>query len=236
VHVPVGINQNLKNKKTQTMKKRNLLLAAFALLTTSVGILWAADHIDAPAVSSTSSDITDYYAFASPENQDNLVFVCNVQGLLDPTATATASFDEDVLIEFNIDNTGDAVEDLVIQALFENGKVKTYGPVQPSSPGAISKVQTGGTKVETDITAYGTSPSIGSNGGIKLFAGPRDDPFFMDFAQYGEIIAGNATGFNNPGSDTFAGTNVMSVVIEVPKSMLGSAATLNTWVESKRKM
>ena len=58
----------------------------------------------------------------------------------------------------------------------------------------------------------------------------------MDFAQYGEIIAGNASSFNDPGSDTFAGTNVMSVVVEVPKSTLGSAETINTWVQAKNRV
>ena len=57
----------------------------------------------------------------------------------------------------------------------------------------------------------------------------------MDFARYGEIIGGNATGFNDPGSDTFAGTNVMSIVVEVPKSAIGGSGTINTWVETKIK-
>jgi hypothetical protein len=218
------------------MKIKNLFIALMILLGATAGIVWAADHIDAPSVASTSSDITDYYAFQSPQNSSNMVFVANLQGLLDPTATASASFDEQVMVEFNIDNTGDAVEDLVIQAIFNDGKVQVYGPVQPMDTGLESRVETTGTFIEADITRYGNSPMIGENAGIKVFAGPRDDPFFMDFAQYGEIIAGNATSFNNPGSDTFAGTNVMSVVIEVPKSMLGTAETLNTWVESKRKI
>ena len=215
---------------------KKFMIAAAVALTASIGIVWAADHIDAPAVTSTSSDITDYYAFQSSENNDNLVFVANLQALLDPTATAGASFDEQVMVEINIDNTGDFVEDLVIQAIFADGKVKVYGPVKPAATGAVSGVETEGTFIETDITAYGDSPSVGSESGIRIFAGPRDDPFFMDFAQYGEIIAGNATSFNDPGADTFAGTNVMSVVIEVPKSMLGNVETLNTWVESKRKI
>ena len=70
---------------------------------------------------------------------------------------------------------------------------------------------------------------------MKFFAGPRDDPFFMDFAQYSEIIVGNASSFNTPGADTFAGTNVMSIVVEVPKSMIASSGSINAWVESKRK-
>jgi hypothetical protein len=70
---------------------------------------------------------------------------------------------------------------------------------------------------------------------MKFFAGPRDDPFFFDFAQFSAILSGNATSFNDPGSDTFAGSNVMSVVVEVPKAMLGGSGSVNTWVETKRK-
>jgi hypothetical protein len=70
---------------------------------------------------------------------------------------------------------------------------------------------------------------------MKFFAGPRDDPFFFDFGQFSEILAGNASGFNNPGVDTFAGSNVLSIVVEVPKARLGNAATLNVWAETKNK-
>jgi hypothetical protein len=35
--------------------------------------------------------------------------------------------------------------------------------------------------------------------------------------------------------DTFAGTNVLALVVEVPKSMLGSSATINVWGETKLK-
>lgn len=219
------------------MNKKNVLLIACLLIATLAGIVWAADHTEAPAITSTTSDITDFYAFQSPDNANNLVFVCNLQGLLAPSATAAAAFDENVMVEFNIDNTGDNVEDLVIQALFSDGELIVYGPAAPVTTGLISQVQTrANTQVRTNITAYGENPSIGAEDGVMVFAGPRDDPFFMDFAQFGEIMAGNATSFNDPGNDTFAGTNVMSVVVEVPKSMLGNAATLNTWVATKRKI
>ncbi|HCI70261.1 MAG TPA: molecular chaperone DnaK, partial [Balneola sp.] len=69
-------------------------------------IVFAADHIDAPAVSGTDADITDYYAFEGASSS-NLVFVANVQGLLSPSATADADFNENTMIQFNIDNTGD---------------------------------------------------------------------------------------------------------------------------------
>lgn len=199
-------------------------------------ILVAADHIDAPAVQGGSSDITDFYAFQG-ENTDNMVFVANMQGLMSPSASSSATFDENVMIEFNIDTTGDHIEDLVIQAIPRNGKMYVVGPVAPSSPGLTSVIDADSINdvVFVDITPYGSDAMIMTKNDISVFAGPRDDPFFMDFAQYSEIIAGNATGFNSPGSDTFAGTNVMSVVVEVPKAMIGGTGTINTWVESKRK-
>ncbi len=195
----------------------------------------AADHIDAPAVTGGNSDITDFYAFQG-ENTNNLVFVANLQGLLSPAATGSAVFDENVLIEFNIDNTGDHVEDLVIQAIPRDGKMYFFGPVVPSQAGVTSIVETSAVVSGiVDITSYGSSANIATNDGMTFFAGPRDDPFFFDFTQYSAIIGGTATGFNSPGADTFAGTNVLSIVVEVPKSMIGGSGTINTWVESKRK-
>jgi hypothetical protein len=215
------------------MNKSKQILAVCGLFIAGA-IVVAADHIDAPAVQGGTADITDYYAFQG-ENTDNIVFVANVQGLLAPSATGAAKFDENVLIEFNIDNSGDAKEDLVIQAIARGGKMYFFGPYAPSSTGISGEINTSAPQGSVDITAYGSTAVIGESNGLKMFAGPRDDPFFMDFAQYGKIIAGEATGFNDPGDDTFAGSNVLSVVVEVPKSMLGTAETINTWVEAKSK-
>jgi hypothetical protein len=215
------------------MKKSKILVATiFAAIIGLITI--AADHIDAPAASGTSADITDFYAFQA-ENTDNLVFVANVQGLLSPSASATASFDENVMVEFNIDTDDDKVEDLVIQAIPRDGKMYFFGPFVPTSTGLNSSVNEMATKSEVAITSYGTSATIGQSNGMKFFAGPRDDPFFMDFAQYGAIIGGNASGFNSPGADTFAGSNVLSIVVEVPKSQIGGTGTINTWVTSNAK-
>lgn len=216
--------------------KTKMLGAACLLAVASGAFLIAADHIDAPNVTGTTSDITDFYAFQSTSNSNNIVFVVNVQGLLAPSATAAASFDEEVMIEINIDNsmTKDNKEDLVIQAVFEDGKVKIIGPSAPVLTGLTSQLLTN-IEVEADISSYGSAPIIGEANGYKVFAGPRDDPFFFDLTAYQAIIAGTATAFENPGTDTFAGTNVLSLVIEVPKSSLGSG-TINTWVTANRKM
>lgn len=215
------------------MKKSKLALFS-TILVGILGVVFAADHIDAPAVQGGNSDITDFYAFQA-ENTNNLVFVANLQGLLSPASTSSASFDENVLIEFNIDNTGDNVEDLVIQAIPRNGRMYFFGPTSPTQTGLNSTILTSNASASVAITPYGSNTITETSNGMQVFAGPRDDPFFMDFAQYSEIIAGNASGFDNPGTDTFANTNVLSVVVEVPKSMIGGSGIINTWVESKRK-
>jgi len=223
--------------KAKTIDLRRGLAALLAIgVISSVTYLIAADHIDAPAVTGKASDITDFYAFESPSNSSNLVFVVNTQGLLAPMATAAAAFDSDVMLEVNVDNssTKDNMEDLVLQVTFENGKVQVYGPVAPIEKGLNSTLVTTGNKVEADISTYAGSPMTGEANGIKVFAGPRDDPFFFDLDQFKKVIAGTASGFNNPGTDTFAGTNVMSVIIELPKSLLGSGP-INAWATTNRK-
>jgi Domain of unknown function (DUF4331) len=218
------------------MKLRKIMLATALSVAVGGSILWAADHIDSPAVTNQSSDITDVYAFRGAD-ANNLVFVANTQGLLSPSATGAAKFDANTLIEFNVDNNNDNVEDLIIQAIYDGSKMKFYGPVAPSEKGTRSRLE-GSVTAEVAVTAYGSTAvtATGSNG-IKVFAGPRDDPFFFDLDQYKKVIGGTATGFNNPGNDTFKGTNVLSIVVEVPKTLLGaSTGKVNLWVETKKKI
>lgn len=214
------------------MKKVKQIIAATVLtLALGGGILLASDHADAPNVKGKSDDITDLYVFQGA-NTDNMVFVGNVQGLMSPATTATAAFDPNTEIEFKIDNNGDNVEDLVIQCVYNNGKMYIYGPVKPTTTGTTATI-VGTASVIVPVTPYGQSPIVATSpNGIKAFAGPRDDPFFFDLDQFHAILGGTATGFNNPGKDSFAGTNVMSVVVEVPKSLLNSTGKLGVWLRT----
>lgn len=221
------------------MKRKFFMPATIiALAIATCGILYAADHIDSPTVTNQPTDITDLYVFKALD-PNNLVFVANSQGLLSPGTTAAAKFNENTVLEFNIDNNNDKIEDLVIQCKYDaaSNTMKVYGPVAPGSTGTKSKLE-GSVTAEVAVTPYSSGSPITATGstGIKVFAGPRDDPFFFDLTQYKHIIAGTATMFNNPGADTFAGTNVLSTVVEVPKTMLGGSGTLNVWLETKKKI
>lgn len=208
--------------------------------------LISADHLDAPSVSGTSSDITDFYAFESSDTQ-NFVLIANVQGLLFPgNPTEQAEFDEDVLIEFKFDTNNDLIEDLVIQAIRRKDSMYFFGPIAPSSTALDSEISASNpnsVQISTTEEVFVTEKN-----GMKFFAGPREDPTFFDAAQFDNVMADNApNGFNNPGTDTYAGLNVLSVVIEFPKSMLPngtvgvnpfepSTPIYNVWVTTKRKL
>ena len=215
------------------MKKSKLYISLSLVAITGL-LLVAADHIDSPGVSNTGNDITDVYAFQGADT-NNLVFVVNTQGLLTPGTTGAATFKENVLTEINIDNDGDNVEDLVIQAIKRGSKMYFFGPVAPGTPGTSSTIKTSNAAGSVEISTYGNAAMTSTSGGMKFFAGPRDDPFFFDLGRFQAILGGSAPGFNNPGTDTFAGTNVLSTVIEVPKSKLGSSSSINVWAETKEK-
>ena len=125
------------------MKRKKLLLTTLvAAAFVTGGVIYAADHIDTPAVTNQSTDITDLYVFKA-QDPNNLVFVANTQGLTTPANSAALKFDENTVIEFNIDKTGDNVEDLVIQCKYDaaTNKMQVYGPVVPSATGTKSKLE-----------------------------------------------------------------------------------------------
>ncbi|MEZ4859397.1 MAG: DUF4331 family protein [Flavobacteriaceae bacterium] len=235
------------------MKKTKFygLLAIVAIGVFSV-ILVAADHIDSPAVAGTSVDLADFYAFEGT-NPDNTVFVATMQGPLTPGAvTQQAMFSEDVLVEFNIDNTGDFVEDLVIQAIRRDTIMYFFGPYAPNEVGVNSTISKDNVSGQVEISGIDET-IISTNNGMSFFAGPRRDAFYFDFNQFNEVVSGNAApdGFLPSGqaSDFFEGLNVLAISVEVPNSLLGTAPphvagavginglpdAYNVWVTTKRK-
>ncbi|MGK0380083.1 DUF4331 family protein [Patiriisocius sp. Uisw_017] len=189
----------------------------------------AADHVDAPAVSGTKTDIADLFAFEGT-NSNNTVLIATLQGaLVSGDQTTNAQFDEDVMIEFNIDNTGDFIEDLVIQAVRRGDSMYFFGPAAPAETGLESSVITFASRTAVKISTSEAAQTATSTTNMSVFAGPRRDPFFMDFNRFNLVASGAVApeGFLPPAeaSDFFADLNVLAIAVEVPNSMLGTAPT-----------
>lgn len=221
--------------------KRGLrrLAGGFALAATLVTgrYVTGADHTDGPlAGGDQAADIADVYAFRNGSNLVLAMTISNVQAA--PRIQLGQSIlDPEVLYQFKIDRDGDAVEDLVIQALVTGTPagqtLHVVGPVAPARTGTSGSVVEGG-PVTSVAVSTGASPLTTTGNGLTVFAGVRDDPFFFDLGRFSAILAGQASSFDDPGTDTFAGLNVYAIVVEVPLSMLGDPADLSVWGTTSR--
>ena len=204
----------------------------------------ASDHQDTPEVElNPRMDINDVYAFPG-SSADRIALILTTSS---PIAGQTASFDPDLLYQLKVDNTGDAVEDLVFQVTFDEGvgaaqKYTIRGPVAPTRTGTKAVL------VTTGATVTGTVGSTaGSATGTQGFAGIRADPFVIDLERCFEIIPDRRpstgplsgpstqtqTQFRNPGIDFLRPFNALAIAIELPKAQLLSStdptAKIGVW-------
>jgi hypothetical protein len=233
---------------------RRTLAAGFLALAgtaTAAGLAIGSDHQDSPEVElNPRMDLTDVYAFPGAD-AGRIVLVMNSRAFLTPGATAAdASFDPDLLYQFKIDSDGDAREDRVVQVTFTGSgaaqQVEVRGPVAPPVQGAMMNEIAEATPAVTGAI----DAVLGSASDIQVFAGPRDDPFFIDLEAAfcilpdrkpvgGPLAApcalpANPTApffFRNPGINYVDGFNVLSIVVELPSALLenGAPGKLGIW-------
>lgn len=206
------------------------LLLSLAVLIGSTA-LWAmnsvsgADHKDGPAATGALPlDITDVYAFRSPTANDNLVVAVGVNSLTPPSANSTTTFSSTGSYLLHVDGNGDLADDATATWKFDT-----------SSPQKFTISGLPGGNITGTVTPAGSAPNITTAGGIKAFAGLRDDAFFFDLTAFKKFVAGPyvpAAGLraaaDGAPADTFAGTNVTYMVLELPITALTGAATSNT--------
>jgi hypothetical protein len=232
-----------------SFSRRTLRIAALAILGIASAAVTrrvlASDHQDTPEVElNPRMDLDDVFAFPG-SSADRIVLVMDTSS---PIAGQNASFDPNLLYQFKIDNTGDALEDQVIQVTFDAGtganqKFTVRGPVAPTTTGTNNTLVS-----STAQTVTGNVGSVvGSAPGIQVFTGLRADPFVIDLEQFFAIVPDRrpslgplstpstqtATSFRTPGVDFLRPFNALVIVIELPKSMLlastDPAAKIGVW-------
>ncbi len=72
----------------------------------------------------------------------------------------------------------------------------------------------------------------GSAHGVRVFAGPRWDPFIMDAPAALKTIATGKLAFTDPGSIFLDGKNVLSLVVEIDSALLGGAELVGVVAET----
>jgi hypothetical protein len=212
-----------------------MAVGALALVILCAAPAGTADHRDAPGVDEDPrADINDIYAFVNPNN-GNVVLAMTVNPF-QIGGSPGIFFGQDVLYEFKIDNTGDSVEDLVLQMTFTPvvpgpQQFNIRGPAKPRIAGTASSLLLDAAPTLSG-PANGTVVT-GTGSVVKGFAGDRDDPFFFDLI-FGFRLLGLSPGgpiSRPPGIDFFAGINCSILAVEVPAAALrGSAGNvLRIW-------
>jgi hypothetical protein len=170
-------------------------------------------HISGPrAVAEPIADITDLFAFPSPERPGHLVLVLNTL----PFAPPDARFSDALIYRFRLrplsrnGAAGDAPfephgEERVVDCLFTTPEGSDTGPQQVRCTLPDGSV----------VTAQVGDEQGGESGGARVFAGTRWDPFILDAPAALKTMATEQLAFTDPGSIYMDGKNVLGLVVEL---------------------
>ena len=164
------------------------------------------DHFSGPAVMGDPAvDITDFYAFPSPERPGNLVLIMNVF----PMATSQSFFSDVLTYRFRL------------RPLTRSGGSVTYGTAEHTIDVTFSDVPEGSSVQKGSVvTSDGREASfvVGKaleQNGMRVFAGLVSDPFFMDVEAALRTDLSGKLSFDTA-ANTVQFRDVLSIVVEVP--------------------
>jgi hypothetical protein len=213
----------------------------------------ASSHREAPLISEDpSADLTDVYAFRSPDKPDTVTILANVLPGEDPAAGPNwYSFSPSARYNLKIDTNGDVKPDVIYRFQFRT-KTGPFFLGDTAQPFTVTRVEGG----KTTVVATGTTPpnNIGPRstpnyhalasksiahieGGGQAFAGQRDDPFFGDIGAIFDLVAiRKGTGNAGGGKDFFAGYGVHTIAVQVPIAGLHATnSTIGVWGSVDRR-
>src|SRR5215217_6817931 len=191
------------------------------------------DHISGPrALADPIADITDVYAFPSPERPGHLVLVMNTL----PFAQPYDLLSDGLVYRFRLrpltagapdDSAPFAIgaQELALDCVFST-------PVSADGPQHAEQEGTCTTPAGETVGFRVNDPDGASGHGVRVFAGARWDPFFMDAPAALKTIATGKLAFTDPGSIFMDGKNVLSLVLEIDTALLDGAQLVGVVAET----
>ena len=195
------------------------------------------------------------YAFRSPDRPDTVTILANWIPGEDPAAGPNwYTLSPRARYGLHIDRTDDGKPELSYLFRFRNGKpIAFLGNTAQTY--AVTRVQNGrrtviGRSLETPPNNIGPRLLQGRNyrdiaaagvkdlpGGIKVFAGQRDDAFFGDIGAIFDLLAiRKGTGASGGGKDFFAGYAVHTIAMQIPISLLDTPShVIGVWATTERQ-
>ena len=174
-----------------------------------LSVVHASDHLDGPRTTADpQADIADVFAFTSPEDPSKVVLAMTVT----PYASDASAFSGAVDYAFRVRRV-DALQpltfdgaglDVVCDLAGADGSTPTMTCAGPG--GATGSALLGG---------------VGAAGGgsMRVFAGLRSDPAFLDRQGLLATVASGRASFT--GQNAFDGANVLAIVVELDSTLFG---------------
>ncbi|MEV0295723.1 DUF4331 domain-containing protein [Nocardia sp. NPDC050710] len=231
----------------------------------------ASSHREAPLVAADPTvDNTDVYSFVSPDKPDTVTIVANWFGLQEPNGGPNFyPWATDANYDINIDNDGNGKPDITYRVTFATedrraGSTFLYnnGPVtalndenllfrqnytvsvshgandwRPIAQGQAAPSFTG-TASMPDYGQLRKQATANLPGGGSVYVGAAEDPFFLDLRVFDLLYGGD---LSEVGTDTLAGYNVNTVVLQVPKRDLALRndparnPVIGVWSDTERR-
>jgi hypothetical protein len=174
------------------------------------------DHFSGPrALAGPAGDICDVYAFPSPERPGHLVLAMTVSPLAMPDST----FSDAIVCRFRLRPLRIEVDRRAFAFGPEESELVFAVSFDAPRPGArgAAPLQDGvctspfGVRVPFRVN----DDRGGRDAGLRVYAGLRSDPFFIDLPAYLETVTTRRLAFKNQGENSLAGLNILAMVIEV---------------------
>src|SRR5262249_16671966 len=189
------------------------------------------------ALADPAADMSDVFAFPSPEGSKDLVMAMNVFSKAGPTAL----FSDAVIYRFRVRPVTVAATGLGAAFAVGSDEVSFDCLFDVPTDSKERAVQQGRCIVSAgQVISFQVNDEEGGEGaGVRVFAGQRSDPFFLDVRMIEQTVASRKLAFKKVGSDTLYGTNVLSIVLKVgwPKVLRGGplfAVVCETLAAGKR--
>ncbi|MFI6760049.1 DUF4331 family protein [Micromonospora sp. NPDC050417] len=195
-------------------------------------------HLDSPLAREDSRlDLTDQFVF---RGDTGTVFVMNVNSSA-YGKDGKPGFHPEGRYEIKIHLDGSPVEELTYRLTFE--EMDSDGE-QALTLYALTGPDASDDSATGDMIAQGRThaPISGANG-VRVWAGKANDPFYIDLKQLEAIDAAVRNGAKldfagwqaKKAKNSFAGTTIHSIVIEVPDGdpLLGTDRDICTWIATK---
>ena len=178
------------------------------------------------------ADITDVFAFPSPERPGHLVLAVNTR----PFAKPSDLLSDGLVYRFRLrpltagaptDPAPFAVraEEFVFDCVFSP-------PVGADGTQRVEQQGTCTTPAGETVSFRTNDEGGGSGHGVRVFAGPRWDPFIMDAPAALKTIATGKLAFTDPGSIFLDGKNVLGLVVEIDSALLDGAELVGVVAET----